>query len=109
MENKGWDQDSTGSPSFDPWREFPPTRPALFFVLSHASEHERTRDIGIASMDLPPHLYTYYRATCKFSRDSGAPAVFLHRNPSLWDPQVYPRSILRTRVHRCTFCWFRFV
>ena len=86
MENKGWDQDSTGSPPFDPWREFPPTRPALFYVLSHASEHERTRELGIAYMDLPPHLYTYCRATCKFSRDSGAPAVFLHRNPGLWDP-----------------------
>src|SRR3954467_10412101 len=103
MDNKGWDQDSTGSPPFDSCRVFPPTRPTLFYVFSHASEHERTRELGIASMDLPPHLYTYSRATWKFSRDSAAPAVFIHPNPSPWDPQVYPRSIIHTRVHQCPF------
>src|SRR4051812_18967959 len=103
MENNGWDQDSSLRPALPIWREFPPTRPSLFYVLSHASEHERTRELGIASMDLPPHFYTYCRATCKFSRDSAAPAVFIQRNPSSWDPQVYPRNILCTRVHRCTF------
>ena len=103
MENKGWDQDSIGSPPFDLWREFPPTRLALFYVLSHASDHERTRELGIASMDLPSHLYMYSRDTCKFLCDSSALAVFLHRNPGPWDPQVYPRSILHTRAHRCNF------
>jgi hypothetical protein len=72
-------------------------------MLSHACEHARTRGLYIASMDLPPHLYTYARATCKFLWDSGASAIFLQRNPSLGAPQVYPYRFLDTMGYQCTF------
>jgi hypothetical protein len=57
----------------------------------------RARELDIASMDLPPHLYTYARGTCKFLWDSGAPAIFLQRNLGLGAPQVYPYRFLHTR------------
>ena len=55
------------------------------------------------STNLPPHFYTYGSATCKFSSDSDAPVVFLRQKPRPGDPQIYPCSILLTRVEQWTF------
>ena len=72
-------------------------------MLAHVCEEGHTRDLDIASTNLPSHLYTYVRDTCKFSSDSDAPVVFLRRNPRPGAPQIYPYSFLRTRVDQLTF------
>src|SRR5664279_2280212 len=103
MGNQGLAQDSTGFSPFDPRWEFPPARAGPFQVLSHACEEARTRELDVAYISLPPHLLTYARATQKFSRGSGAPAVLLQRNPNPWAPQMYPASFLRARVDQWNF------
>ena len=47
--------------------------------------------------NLKSHLYTYGMDTCKFSRDSDAPVVFLRGNPRPGDSEIYPCSFLRMR------------
>jgi hypothetical protein len=64
--------------------------------------------LHIACTNLPSHLYTYVRDTCKFSRDSDAPVVFIQRNPRP-GAQIYPYRFLRTRPHQWTFSLFWFV
>jgi hypothetical protein len=48
------------------------------------------------------YLYTYVRDTCKFSRDSDAPMVFIRWNPRPGG-QIYPYSFLRMRPDQWTF------
>jgi hypothetical protein len=65
----------------------------------------RTRELDIASMDLPPHLYTYMLGpTCKFA------SAIVPRETLVPGPRrVYPDRFLHTRVSNVPFPWLKFV
>jgi hypothetical protein len=58
---------------------------------------------GIGYLNLPPHLPTYARATCKFRRDFDAPKGPLVRNPRPRARAVYTSETIRTAVDPWAF------
>ena len=53
----------------------------VLLSVSRVCEQRQTHDLDMPSTNIASHLYTYVRDTCRFSSDSGAPAVIHLRNP----------------------------
>src|SRR3954462_15083359 len=81
MENQGWAYFTTLFTPVDPYPEFRHTDPGFYEVLARVCEQRQTHDLDMPSTNIASHFYPYFWDTCRFSSDSGAPAVIHLRNP----------------------------
>jgi hypothetical protein len=78
-------------------------------LIAHVCEVGHAQDLYIAFTNLPSHLYIYVRDTCKFSRDSVAPMVFIRRNPRLGGRRSTPIAFSVRGLTKDFFYFFWFV